>query len=173
MNFQEEIQDPSPAIKKPYGIGGWLLIPLIGLLGTIISQGHEFANKLLPTFKPEIWSRLTSEGSNIYHSMWVPFYVFQVAGNVLVLVSAIFLIIMFFKRNKLLPKLIIGFYAISLLFTVINYLSISSFPTKLIPAIGSEVFPVIKNQLVFSTSYLFIFVPYFLFSKRVMNTFIE
>ncbi len=161
----------SPQI--PSGIGGWLLIPLSGLFLSPISVMYDVVSKLIPTFRPEIWGRLTSESSSIYHPMWVPLYIFQIIGNLFMLLGSIALIILLFRRKKVFPKLIITFYIIAFIFLTANFLCISSFPVKLIPAIGVEVVPGLKRDLVSVIVSLFIWVPYFLKSERVKNTFIN
>lgn len=65
----------------PKGIGGWLLLPAVGLVLTPFRMGVQFYRDLLPSLTPEIWHALTSPGSSAYHPLWGPLIICEMLLN--------------------------------------------------------------------------------------------
>ena len=64
---------------KPSGIGGWLILPAIGLVLTPILLLVTLTRDLLPALQPEVWNALTEPGSQAYHPMWATVIIFELS----------------------------------------------------------------------------------------------
>lgn len=155
-------------IGGPRGLGGWLILPAIGLILSPVRLLVSLINDLLPIFQEGYWEILTTPGSDAYHPFWAPFIMFEVVGNLFFTVFSIALIILFFTKSYRFPKLMITYLLSNLLFVVGDF-----FLVDLIPGIGEETeFEALGEIAKISVS-VAIWVPYFLVSKRVKNTFVK
>ena len=82
------------------------------------------------------------------------------------LVAAIVLLVLFFKKNYRFPKLIVWFFALNVAFGVIDF-----FLGGLIPAVAAEPDTFSMKELIRGVVGAAIWIPYFLKSVRVRNTF--
>lgn len=149
-------------------IGGWLILVAIGLVLTPLRFLVVVVNDLLPVFSGETWSILTTPGTEAYHPFSATLLIFELIGNIAFVVFAIVVAIFFFKRRKIVPKLMIAFLFSNLAFVVIDY-----FVADSIPFIASQNDPESLRELIRVLIGCLIWVPYFLVSKRVKGTFVN
>lgn len=151
--------------KKPNGLGGWLILPAIGiLLAPLRMLGNAYA--LIP--EAGVWEQITTPGTELYHSLLGPLMIFEAIGNVAILIASLVLVVLFFTKSRHLPRLIIIVMLAGVLFqfavqTVAEY----------IPATASSGDITEFKGLVQSIFACLIWVPYFLVSVRVKNTFVN
>ena len=118
------------------GLGGWLIIPIIGLFLSIAIL--------------------------IYHLISINKYSFWFPGGLLSLLYVILLIfsiitlISIFKKKKFVPKLMIFFYATNILVYLAKSLITENFDRIESPIVGGIIWSL-----------------YFIYSKRVKNTFVN
>ncbi len=152
-----------PEISYRDGIGGWLSLLSIGLVLSPIFIFIEFFGTE-DFLSPKVWY-LWSSG---FPEMTL-LIIFELISNSLVLVMSIFVLIIFFKRRTIAPK-ITAIYLSSTLFLLI-------FDT----VITFQIAPDMHSQAEISESYseigkslirVLIWVPYLLVSKRVKETFV-
>ena len=158
--------EPRPAEEPsavPTGIGGWLAFPMLGLIMSPISIMAISLSTYVPIFSKGTWEVVTTSGSEAYHPLWAPLLIFEILGNSCLLIFSIVLIVLFFRRHYLLPKLIIIVYAASLAFQGIDF-----FASALISTVAKELDPGSLSRAIFWTA---IWIPYFMKSQRVRNTF--
>jgi len=137
----------------PKGIGGWLIIPSIGLvLGPIKAVVWLFLNiETVQNFTPE----LLSDGR-----FWE-----SVGISVAMIIATIIVAILFFLERRIAVVSIIRLMAASIVASVIGlFLSMSIF--------GKVSSDNIKDVL-HACVYAAIWIPYFKKSKRVKNTFVN
>ena len=153
----------------PVGLGGWLIIPIIGLIYLPIRLAISVKSDYLPIFQEGYWEVLTTPGSEAYHHLWGPYIIFEIVVNAVFLVACLYLLFLMFTKSYKLPKLIIIFYCANLIFVVADY-----FMGNMIPAVATQINDkeVIK-EVIRSVLGVLIWVPYFLVSKRVKNTFVK
>lgn len=146
-------------------IGGWLVLPAIGLILTpIILVGQLVSDGL---FNQNTWAALyTFESKN---SIWfLVIVVIENLYNILFIVFTTLLIILFFKRRTSLPRLISIYYALAVVVPLIDILIVqSSFSeilsnTDVLAAYGD----IFKSFIAAA-----IWIPYFNISERVKDTF--
>ena len=152
----------------PRGIGGWLILPMLGLIIAPIQMGALLAMVYMPIFLDGSWEILTTPGSEAYHHLWAPILVFEILCNVCLLVFSVILLVMFFRKHCKLPCLIIVFYVLNLAFVGIDF-----FVSDLIPSVAEESDPKSVKELIKAITNAAIWIPYFLQSRRVQNTFIN
>lgn len=156
--------------EKPfvYGYGGWLytfsglLLVLLYSASTAIYDNYTLINS--PEFK-----QLTTFGFEYYNSLLHPTIILEIIMQSLVIVAVLLISYCFYKLKKILKIVCITLFSILLLFNIVDLfllLSIqNSYPENILDSTTYD-------GLIYSFAYFVIWVPYFLFSKRVKNTFI-
>lgn len=153
---------------EPKGLGGWLILPAIGLFVLPIQLAVSLNNDFLPIFQEGYWEIVTTPGSEAYHHLWAPLIIFEIAGNTFFLIFSIALIFLFFTRSYRFPTLFMLFIASNLLFVASDFVF-----ADLIPALAAEGDAESIKELTRSITGAIIWIPYFLVSKRVKNTFVK
>ncbi|OHB49717.1 MAG: hypothetical protein A2Y10_06045 [Planctomycetes bacterium GWF2_41_51] len=141
-----------PALKIR-GIGGWLTIPAIGLVcAPIISTLQFFVGiSNIQTFMPELTSDLR---------LW-----FSGVIDIVMIIAAIIIAVLFFKHRRSAISAFIGLIIASIFANLIQALiNASIFKEVTIDSI---------NPVIAVCVYATIWIPYFMKSKRVKNTFTE
>jgi hypothetical protein len=165
-NLQEKQSTPIPLGIS--GLGGWLVLVQIGIYGTLLLTCMQLFLYSIPSFQAETWSLLTSKESEIYHPLWGPVITFEAVYNALLIVFCIYILFHFYAKKWILPRLMIIFYAGSLLFGVIDYSVLQLIPMAREADGGGSI-----RDLIRSFFTCVIWIPYFLRSVRVKNTFIR
>ncbi|MFS0727689.1 DUF2569 domain-containing protein [Paenibacillus sp. 1P07SE] len=150
------------------GLGGWLILVQIGLYGALFSLAAQFFLSTLSGFSPEIWPVLTSPDSELYYPLFGPVLIFEAVKNVLFMAFTIFILVCFYRKKRIVPRLMIMFYSLLLLISIIDAIIIYQIPAFLEPQDGKAIRTVIREGLTCA-----IFIPYFLKSERVENTFVQ
>ena len=176
-----------PPIKAPYagtgplavgpsGLGGWLVLPILGLFVSIIAILAGTFSNTIPIFRDGAWDVLTTPGTGLYHPWWAPVIQFECVTDAIFLVSSVILLVFLFQKRPVLPKLMVGYYGFYLVYIVIDSLIILWQGPEMLPI------PELREEIGFTASSVLgdvtrwalvcaIWIPYFLMSKRVKNTF--
>ncbi len=155
--------------SKPKRIGGVLVFVAIS---TVIGILRNISNCLLSIsfiVREAKWKRLTDPASNAYHPYWKPLLIYDAISCSLILLISLVVIVLFFQRRKIFPKLIVMVIpTIFILSFIDHYLS------SLIPvAVSTKAYSKEGDALVVSFIAMHIWIPYFLVSKRVKETFVR
>ena len=167
----ETVARPDEAVVAhldgPRGIGGWLVLPLLGLIVSPVRTAITCVRDFVPVFKPSTWAALTTPGGPGYHPLWVPVIVFELVGNVTLIAFTIFVLVRFLKKSRRVPRLMI-----ILLLGIAGFLLLDHLLVGLIPALSAV--PDAQSTTALSRSVVAaaIWIPYFLKSRRVRNTFV-
>ena len=145
--------DNKPPLK---GIGGWLILPAI-------------ATCLSPLFVAKVAFDLLSamskgDFSNYTLSFQVLLYV-ELAVNVLLFCAWIYAIVLLFRHRALYPVLVISLMVFALAFAAIETAFLSLY-------FGAEFKVSDVREFVRGLVSAAIWIPYFVLSKRVQNTFV-
>ena len=81
MNSESPAQTGADHIG-PVGIGGWLVLPFLGLVLAPLLVLATLMRDLVPAFDAPTWSALTTPGGPAYHPMWAPYLIVSLAVNV-------------------------------------------------------------------------------------------
>jgi hypothetical protein len=158
--------DPDPlSVARPLPIGGWLILPEIGLTVTpfiliyqIISAGYYNQNDLLT---------IIQSGSEYTLELLILF-AFTLVSNLLILVYTILVAVLFFKRRTSVPRLITYLYGINLAFLLLILVIYHTILPVEIASAGSGITERDIFQAILGAA---IWIPYFMRSKRVKETF--
>ncbi|GBF76162.1 hypothetical protein PA598K_04610 [Paenibacillus sp. 598K] len=150
------------------GLGGWLVVVQVALYITGIQMLLGLVTSSIPNFTTEVWSVLTSPESEYYHPMWSNILVFEAIYNVFFLAFVIYILVLFYQKKSIVPRLIIVFYSLSLLFLFFNQLMLSQIPLAQ-ELLGEGGFRHVGRALLACA----IWIPYFLRSERVRITFVR
>jgi len=165
----EILRDVQP--PTPEGIGGWLLIPFIGLCVMPYIRVENIM-KMMPSFSPENWQTLTNPASPGYHWAWAPLMVSELAVEIILLLLGIVLIIMLLRKKRVLPKLIIGYYLLDVISVVCCTFGVAVISMKQFEM--SNLFsPENCQQILNGSIWAMIWIPYFIKSRRVKKTFVN
>jgi Protein of unknown function (DUF2569) len=161
----------SPAVaepSRPPGIGGPLIVMAFGLCLSGLQNLLYFLGSLAPLVRKSFWDRLTDPNSDAYHPHWKPFLIYQGIISLGFLVTNIALLILFFKRKRVFPKLIVLLIPVLFLLSFISYVW-----SGLIPSVAdSAEYTKDGHALIARFVALHVWIPYFLVSKRVKKTFV-
>ena len=149
-------------------IGGWLILCAIGLILYPVQTLVFLITELIPALSPENWSAMTSPASPYYHSFLAPLVIAELVGGLCFLVFSILLVVVFFQQRRYAPKLIILFLAGNLIFVGFDY-----FVTTFIIIRSSSINVDATINFVRTTVAGMVWIPYFIFSKRVRRTFVN
>jgi len=149
-------------------IGGWLILCAIGLILYPVQTLVSLFTELLPALSSEHWSAFTSAASPAYHPLLAPLVVAELVGNLFFLIFSICLAVFFFQQRKYVPKLIISFLIANLIFVGIDY-----FVTQYIIIRPSSINVDATINFVRTAAAGIVWIPYFVFSKRVGRTFVK
>ena len=155
----EPVFKPFEARSDLNGIGGWLILPAIGLaISPFLSLHGIFTDILL----------LTGEHLSLFanHPSLTSLLIFEVIISASFLAAVICLNILFYTKKRLFPKCIIAFYAAQCFLMLADHLATSAvFPSV---NLSANVITVVRSFIV-----AVVWIPYFLNSQRVEATFVN
>ena len=163
-----------PAVS---GIGGWLVLPIIGLVLTCLASIVYILIECIPLLRS--WGVLTSPGSASYNPFFGPYIGFATFVHAFLFVVPIFLLTLIGKKKRVLPQIIIYFYAFTLFVTLVDFVALATFLNQVIADRGflaeaaSYVQQGMVDVILQGVVLCGIWIPYFMYSKRVGNTFVE
>ena len=150
------------------GLGGWLIVVQIGIYATIVASALQLFIHFIPSIFLGEMDVLTSKDSEFYHPLWMPVTIFEAAITVLVLVFCVYILVYFYEKRSILPRLMIIFYAAGFVVALFEHLLIYVIPL-LKEVDGGESLRDMVRQIIGCA----IWIPYFIKSERVRNTFIR
>ena len=184
----EATQSPTPGIRAdsriaqrlagPSGLGGYLILPIIGLFATIFWNARYLIQTLIPLYHSSDWAALTTPGSPEYHWLWQPLTLFETFGAVVMAIAPIALLIMIFRKRRAARRYIIAFYAFccvvgavdagACLLVMVDWLR-SLGLTETANTISSDALQTLAAVFVLAAAWI----PYLVRSRRVKNTLIN
>ncbi len=164
LNIQE--RRPEHRTLGVSGLGGWLVLVQIGIYLTMLLLLQQLFMNSLPAFLNDTWELLTSQLSEYYHPLWGPILIFETLYNVAFFIFCIYILVCLYGKKAILPRLMIIFYSVSLAIGIVDYLLLLQIPLARELEDGSSIRDIIKSGIACA-----IWIPYFLKSERVHNTF--
>jgi hypothetical protein len=155
----------SPRVR----IGGVLIVVAIGLCLSGFQNLVYFLGSLLPFVRSSLWQRLTNSTSEAFHPQWKGFLIYQLIVSSLIFAANVLVLILFFRKSRLFPKLIIALIPLTFL-----SLLASHFWTGLIPVVANTAeYAKEGHRLLVQFVALHLWIPYFALSNRVKETFVS
>ena len=140
-------------------IGGWLLLPTCGLILSLITGLLNLARMLL------MLDRRGAQGGTAWHT----YATFNVLAQVAYLPFLIVVTFLFFRRDRLAPILMVASYAVGLLLRALDHTLAGRVESIAAGADHARA----GRLLIFSLCFGLVWGAYFLFSKRVKETFVN
>jgi len=154
--------------KEPSGLGGWLALVILGMFATLVHVTWMLCQLHLPLVLNGTLAKLSDPQHPAYHPLWVPLFCVEVLANLSTLALTVVVLVLIFKRSRFAPAAAIALYVYGVVLLVGDYLM-----WQLIPAMRAQpVDPSVIRELGRSIVVTLIWVPYFLRSRRVRNTFV-
>jgi len=147
----------------PSGIGGWLLLPAFGLVFAPVPAALEML-EIAKLMTPVNWRLLTDPASQAYHPFYVWLLPAEFALNGAILVFAVAIFVLFLRKSPRTPNLICALYIVTAIVVVADTVLAAQIP-------GFEWDRRTFRELGRAIAGVAIWVPYFVLSRRVRNTF--
>lgn len=136
--------------KKLTGIEGWLVWPALYLVIVAFSVVDYLLDSPLPAARAEV-----------------------LAGNVAVLVGAVVMLVLFFQKRAIVPALMVVFYVTVVAVCLVEVLTLTRFADGLDPGLVAAEAEEARSGLGVVLGHAILWIPYFMVSERVRNTFVE
>ena len=158
--------DPIPENSSPgLAIGGWLILPAIGLIVSPLRILIESVTSLTDgSYSASTFSFLWNDTSLEYSQELLGLICVELLVNVLLFSGTIVIAILFFKKRSSVPKLMVAYFGITFLVLFIDSLLADMFVEESM-FVAEDIF----KSLIAAC----IWIPYFIVSKRVKNTFVH
>ncbi len=152
------------------GLGGWLILVCLGLIVSALYTVFILATTYWPIFTDGSWELLTTPNSEYYIPGLGAAMKFDIVGGLVIAATAVYLLVLFFRKDKRFPRLYIIFLIVSLLYVLISYAWVTSIP-ELNQSFTEEERSESLGDIGRSVLAALIWIPYMLKSKRVRATF--
>jgi len=146
---------------------GWLILIAAGLVILPVRIVLFLIEDIAPAFTTDVWTALTMPGSPAYHPINAPILIFELIGNVVLLIFSLIVALAFFLKHRRFPLLAVIYLLAALLFYVADYFAAE----RLIAAQGLQAEGPIWD-LIGAGVLCGVLIPYFLLSRRVKKTFL-
>lgn len=152
-----------PDIKMEEKIGGWLILIATGLIFTPLILTIQFYNTGYLAFP--VYDYLFNKDNLDFNPMLGLILVYEILGNTFLIIISVLLNLLFFTRRSSFPKIMIIYLLSNLAFLSLDVLLGVSFINI---SFEENIYPI--GKLFLSVC---IWVPYFLYSERVKDTFVK
>ncbi|MFC5986824.1 DUF2569 domain-containing protein [Marinicrinis lubricantis] len=147
------------------GLGGWLILVQIGLFISL-ARAVYYLLDAMSVWKQ--WDTIMDEESFYYDPLWPSLTVFESVYNGFIVIFCLYIVINFYMKKSIVPRLMIILYSSNLLAAVIDYAMIQqiTFAKQLDNGDAEKVL----YRAILAAA---IWIPYFLRSRRVRQTFVR
>jgi hypothetical protein len=159
-----EMSNEMEKTEDPHGIRGWLILPILGFVGTIVLT---VINLLQTLTVVDGLTAIFTASTGPLSALKIPAALSLIAG-ILVVASASYCLVLIYTKGKAIKKIATAHYLI-VLCAALSELWGESVLLKAAP--GTTPDPSTMRYLLRAASAAIIWIPYFHFSKRVKNTF--
>jgi transglutaminase-like putative cysteine protease len=162
-----DVPAPNAAGTPPSGLGGWLVLVGIGVVASPIRIAFDLA-QMVPTYSLARWNALTVPGATAYHPLWAPLLLFELLGNIAMLVGAVALVPLYFGKRRSFARLFPSFMVL-----VMVFLGCDAVLARQLPAVDHSTLSEQNITLLKSAVAALIWTLYFRSSRRVRATFVR
>lgn len=173
-----EDNDPPPPVslwrqtmaeQREVGIGGALWLVVIGRVLAPFVIAFSLYRNVSMLLEPGVWTALTSPGSRAYHPLWGGVLIYEVIGWGTFLLTSLLALWLLWRRHSAFPAMMIAYQAVFILFLWGDALLGGNIPAVRENAVFSSLIVAAVQATVMGA----IWIPYFLVSERVRNTFVR
>jgi len=120
----------------------------------------------LPSYSASTWAALTTPGMSRYHPLWAPVLMFELFGNIALVIFTALTAWLFYTKKRQFPRTFIWVVGGSIVFSVVDMLLMSFLPIN-DPTAAQW------TRLIGRSVAAAIWIAYMLRSQRVRNTFVK
>jgi tetratricopeptide (TPR) repeat protein len=166
-------------LAGPAGIGGFLLLPVIGLIVTIGWSAWSIIRDFIPLFRSTVWAALTTPDSPTYYWVWKPLILFEAFAAMVMVLAPIALLVIVFRKRRSARHWVITFYVFCCVYAAIDsavaLLFVSEWLRSVadLPDTAAAVYSAATQGLYRAFILAAVWIPYFVRSRRVKNTFVN
>ena len=146
-------------------MGGWLILAGFGITISPLRILFTFS-KTLPSYSASTWAALTTPGMSGYDPFWAPVLMFELFGNIALLVFTILTAWLFYTKKRQFPRTFTWVVGGSIVFSLLDMLLMSFVPV-------SDPTAIEWSRQFGRTFVAVIWIAYMLRSQRVRNTFVK
>jgi hypothetical protein len=150
------------------GLGGILIVVAVWLFANPARTAYYLVTAYLPMLSNGGWDAVAAAGTTFSPPSLSVIIPFEIACNVAILAFNLVVISHFFRRSAAFPKLVIALILVS-----IAYVFVDARLLQYVPAYAANFIADMQDELDKSVLGGWIWIPYFLISARVKNTFVE
>jgi hypothetical protein len=143
------------------GLGGWLVLPQIGLFLTALMLIYSILSLDVAFFNGEAWDKLSDQPG------YRAYLMFSIIYNISMLVFTIFSIVQFYRKKAMLPRLMVILYSVAISISIIDLIMLPQLTFITDQEKKALITNLVRNMIAGG-----IWMPYFIKSKRVKNTFV-
>jgi len=165
------VYDPAPMVtqESARSIGGWLILPAIGFFTRPFFLAFDLISDTT-YFNHNTWVSVLQETDFASFSGFGVMLVYELLGNTFFLVFSLLILVQFLRKRSSLPRLVVIYLSSTFIFIGLDFIGANFLiDAQLLPDIQPEEIRNLASAL-FS---VLIWVPYFLKSSRVRQTFIN
>jgi hypothetical protein len=156
------IPPPEPAV--PIGIGGWMIIPILGFIATIVFTVYN-----LPDYK-DFFVGFFGQAKNLEMPLIVKSLVIaSFAGTFIGTFVAIAALIVVFRKLRIAPKVVTVYFVLMVVFSLIDIWEDGVISKAIQEERDSSLLIDALRAVIFAV----IWIPYFHMSRRAKNTFVN
>lgn len=154
--------------KKYYGFGGWLIIYLIGLT-------YQFYGNLRTAYLNYIFTKsadftyLITPGSDSFNSFWEITIYFEIFAAVILSFLTLFILYFCIRKSKNFRLFSIIFISLMLVTNLIDLIALLIIQNSYTESLFEHPY----DGTYKSFMYAIVWIPYFIFSRRVKNTYVN
>lgn len=161
MNLEVHNEKKENTSFNKSGLGGWLILPQFGLFTTAIMLILGILSLDVAYFNGEAWDILSDQPG------YRAYVIFSIIYNISMLVFTIFSIVQFYRKKAMLPRLMIILYTVAISMSIIDLIMLQQLTFVTNEEMKALITNLGRNILAGG-----IWMPYFIKSKRVKNTFV-
>lgn len=162
--METNLEEQKHELRSVSGLGGWLVLIQILLYFYMVVYLVQFLNMSLD-FISGRWYPLTEKLSEFYHPLWGTILIYNLVFRIIFLLFIIFILIKFYGKKRIFPRLIIIFYIVCVTIDIIGF----TLNSQIYTPTGESYIQLFVRTMISSG----IWIPYFMKSRRVRNTFIR
>ncbi|NUU78751.1 DUF2569 domain-containing protein [Paenibacillus xylanilyticus] len=164
--------EPGARVELPgiSGLGGWLILIQIGLFASLLLLIVDLS-QVAVIMDPAKWGLISDTEKDLYYQVMNPLLWFGIISNVILLIIVIVNLVLLYMKKRQFPRMMITLYIANVLAGIGTWIMIgqAEIPGALN---GFDTTPA-RNLTIRSILTCCIFIPYFLKSVRVKNTFVK
>lgn len=149
---------------------GWLALVVLCWAFTPVQVALLLFDLYTNVISNGAWRALTTPGSEFFHPLWVPALILGVVGNLFIAIAALIALVFLFRRSKYTPAIAMAWFSLNFLLVAADCTIASRLPGFADQPFGE--FDAVK-ELVWAGVMVVVWIPYFLFSRRVKAAFKE